>query len=156
MLFVPTPPEPWPQSGFLLSATYIKKGVSDGLKLSYTWKTKRFYRSTIWRCVFSRHGAAKQGNFWSLTCACGAKLAALSTVMVIFGGTMTNEQFIKSIGFRRAEHWELDCPYCNGIEDGNHYCLVHSIPIKNAELMRCDSFERSPDKWNGWKKITRS
>ena len=52
-----------------------------------------------------------------------------------------DKQFRESIDFRRAEHWEMSCEDCNGIEEGNHCCLVHSIQIKNAELMRCDRFE---------------
>lgn len=42
---------------------------------------------------------------------------------------------------RRAEHWERSCEDCIGIEDGHHYCLIHGIVIKNADIMRCDEFE---------------
>jgi hypothetical protein len=34
ILFVPTPPKPWPQTGFALGAVHIKRGYSSDVKLS--------------------------------------------------------------------------------------------------------------------------
>lgn len=56
-----------------------------------------------------------------------------------------NDQLAKVNGFRRAEHWEKSCEYCNCIEDGNHYCLCIGTPITNADIMICDNFEEHPD-----------
>ena len=36
MYFVPTPPPPWPQSGFLLAATWIRRGWRGGMTLTQT------------------------------------------------------------------------------------------------------------------------
>lgn len=35
ILFVPTPPKPWPQTGFSLGAVHIERGYKDDLKLSH-------------------------------------------------------------------------------------------------------------------------
>ena len=40
---------------------------------------------------------------------------------------------------RRAEHWEYVCDDCNYQED-RHYCLLHSVQVKNMDIMRCDDF----------------
>ena len=29
------------------------------------------------------------------------------------------------------------CEACSGLEDGGHYCLLHSITVKNADLHVC-------------------
>ena len=35
MLIVPTPPPPWPQSGFLLTATHLRRGWTGNIKLTH-------------------------------------------------------------------------------------------------------------------------
>jgi hypothetical protein len=35
MLVVPTPPPPWPQSGFLLTATHLRRGWTGNIKLTH-------------------------------------------------------------------------------------------------------------------------
>lgn len=36
ILFVPTPPKPWPQAGFALGAVHIQRGAKeDSIKFSY-------------------------------------------------------------------------------------------------------------------------
>jgi hypothetical protein len=43
------------------------------------------------------------------------------------------------MNLRRAEQWEPTCDDCAS-QEGRHYCLLHSIQIKNMGLMRCDEF----------------
>ena len=38
---------------------------------------------------------------------------------------------------RMAEHWERTCDTCDSQED-SHYCLLHSVMVKNMDIMRCD------------------
>jgi hypothetical protein len=45
------------------------------------------------------------------------------------------------MNLRRAEHWERTCDDCNNQEEGKHYCLLHSITVKNMDIMRCEDFE---------------
>jgi hypothetical protein len=44
------------------------------------------------------------------------------------------------MNLRRAEHWEPTCDDCAN-QEGKHYCLLHSIHIRNMDLMRCGDFE---------------
>ena len=48
---------------------------------------------------------------------------------------------MKDIGLRLSEHWEYSCDHCESQEEGLHYCLLHSIGIKNMDLMRCNDFK---------------
>lgn len=45
------------------------------------------------------------------------------------------------MNLHRAEHWQPTCDRCKYQEDGRHYCLLHSIQVKNMDIMRCDDFE---------------
>lgn len=39
-----------------------------------------------------------------------------------------------------AEHWEATCDGCKA-QEGSHYCLLHSVLIKNMDIMTCDDIE---------------
>ncbi len=43
-----------------------------------------------------------------------------------------------SVAFRDAT-WEESCDEC-AHQEGRHYCLLHSISVKNMDAIRCDSF----------------
>ena len=38
----------------------------------------------------------------------------------------------------------LTCDDCDS-QEGRHYCLLHSIQVKNMDLMRCGDFEWKED-----------
>lgn len=40
---------------------------------------------------------------------------------------------------RRAEHWEGTCDDCQS-QEGRHYCLLHTIQVKNMDIMRCEDY----------------
>jgi len=44
------------------------------------------------------------------------------------------------MNLRRAEPDEPTCDDCVYQED-RHYCLLHSIQVKNMDIMRCGDFE---------------
>lgn len=47
--------------------------------------------------------------------------------------------------FKKARRWEESCDYCES-QEGGHYCLLHSLPMKNMDLQRCDDWtECQPD-----------
>jgi hypothetical protein len=45
------------------------------------------------------------------------------------------------VAFEDAPEWLLSCDRCDSIENG-HYCLLHSIGLKNANLIRCKDWSQ--------------
>ena len=45
----------------------------------------------------------------------------------------------RGMNLRRAEHWESTCDDCAN-QEGRHYCLLHTIQIKNMDIMRCEDY----------------
>ena len=40
---------------------------------------------------------------------------------------------------RRAEDGESTCDDCQS-QEGRHYCLLHTITVKNMDIMRCEDY----------------
>ena len=34
-------------------------------------------------------------------------------------------------------HFLMSCDFCDSQEDGGHYCLLHSVQIKNMDTVAC-------------------
>ena len=47
-----------------------------------------------------------------------------------------------TIGLRLAGDLEMTCDWCES-QEGSHYCLLHSIFIKNMDLNRCNDFKKA-------------
>jgi len=43
---------------------------------------------------------------------------------------------MKVVNLQIAKCYEESCDTCDS-QEGSHYCLLHSIQIKNMDLMRC-------------------
>ena len=39
----------------------------------------------------------------------------------------------------RAEHDEPTCDDCDS-QEGRHYCLLHTVQVKNMDIVRCGDF----------------
>ena len=51
---------------------------------------------------------------------------------------------LESAGYPKLHpaHYLSSCDYCDCKEDGGHYCLLHSMQIKNMDTVACDDWTK--------------